>query len=84
MNLAVAHSATVGEIFIPVVLVDGALNYHQLVDECRRDILEIVLIATDGNRTQAARLLGLQRTYLLRLIRTLQPDIPAPRRGVKA
>ena len=35
----------------------------------KRGLIERTLTETRGNRTQAARALGVQRTYLLRLIR---------------
>jgi DNA-binding NtrC family response regulator len=39
-------------------------------------VLEARLTAHDGNRTHTARSLGLQRTYLLRLLRELGVDVP--------
>jgi DNA-binding NtrC family response regulator len=41
------------------------------VEEFKRGLLASTLRRTGGNRTQAARHLGLQRTYLARLIRDL-------------
>ena len=43
--------------------------YHKGVENFRKELLRTTLEAHGGNRTHAARTLGLQRTYLLRLIR---------------
>ena len=51
--------------------------YHSLVNTFKAELIKRALGATGGNRTHAARLLGLQRTYLLRLIRELGVDVPA-------
>lgn len=45
--------------------------FHKAVKNFKRRLIHSALEATQGNRTQAARLLGLQRTYLCRLIREL-------------
>jgi Nif-specific regulatory protein len=45
-------------------------SYHESVDEYRREVIVNALAQTQGNRAAAARLLGLQRSYLLRLIKT--------------
>jgi transcriptional regulator with PAS, ATPase and Fis domain len=45
--------------------------FHEALDHHRRSIIEEALQKTGGNQTKAAELLGLQRTYLARLIRTL-------------
>lgn len=45
--------------------------FHKAVREFKRKLVQSALEATQGNRTQAARLLGLQRTYLYRLLREL-------------
>lgn len=50
---------------------DG-LSYRQAIDSARRELIEKALRQTQGNRTTAAKLLGLQRTYLTRLIKTLR------------
>ncbi|NOS35590.1 MAG: AAA domain-containing protein [Deltaproteobacteria bacterium] len=47
------------------------IPYHETVEGHKRHVIEEALIRTNGNRTQAAELLGLQRTYLSRLIRQL-------------
>jgi DNA-binding NtrC family response regulator len=48
-----------------------ARTYHAAVEEFKRGLIASTLRRTNGNRTRAARLLGLQRTYLARLIRDL-------------
>jgi DNA-binding NtrC family response regulator len=60
-----------------------AVSYHGAVCEFKRRLIEATLEQAHGNRTHAARALGLQRTYLLRLIRELgvAAPPPPPRRG---
>ena len=57
-------------------------EYQRAVDEFKRELLVVTLAAHGGNRTHAARALGLQRTYFLRLIRQFDVtrEVPAPRR----
>ena len=56
--------------------------YHSLLAAFQAEVIKRALAATSGNRTHAARLLGLQRTYLLRLMRDRGIDVPrAPRKG---
>ena len=50
------------------------LGYHDAVRSFRRRLLRHALSTTGGNRTRAARLLGVQRTYFMRLIRDLGAD----------
>ncbi len=59
-------------------------GFHGAVSEFKRRLIEATLSQSGGNRTRAARALGLQRTYLLRLIREFQVRIPpgaTPSRG---
>ncbi len=57
-------------------------DYHGAVCEFKRRLIEATLQQMRGNRTHTARALGLQRTYLLRLIRELGVAAPpAPPRG---
>jgi Nif-specific regulatory protein len=56
----------------------GAIGYHGAVSEFKRRLIEATLHQVRGNRTHAARALGLQRTYLLRLIRDLEVTAPPP------
>jgi DNA-binding NtrC family response regulator len=53
-------------------------GYHGAVCEFKRRLIESTLHQARGNRTHAARVLGLQRTYLLRLIRDLGVAAPPP------
>ncbi len=59
-----------------------ANEYQRAVDEFKRELLVVTLTAHGGNRTHAARALGLQRTYFLRLIRqfNVTREVPAPQR----
>jgi hypothetical protein len=50
--------------------------YHLLLAACQVEVIRRALAAVGGNRTHAARLLGLQRTYLLRLMRDRGIDVP--------
>jgi DNA-binding NtrC family response regulator len=61
----------------------AAPDYHDAVCEFKRRLIEATLHEMRGNRTHTARALGLQRTYLLRLIRDLgvaAPPAPPPGR----
>ena len=53
-------------------------GYHGAVSDFKRRLIEATLHQARGNRTHAARVLGLQRTYLLRLIRDLGVAAPPP------
>jgi DNA-binding NtrC family response regulator len=53
-------------------------TYHGAVFDFKRRLIEATLHQVRGNRTHAARALGLQRTYLLRLIRDLGVAAPPP------
>lgn len=44
-------------------------GYREAVVSFKRELLRQMLAAHDGNRSSTARALGLQRTYLLRLLR---------------
>ena len=54
------------------------IGYHGAVCDFKRRLIEATLHQARGNRTHAARALGLQRTYLLRLIRELGVAAPPP------
>ena len=57
------------------------VGYHGAVHDFKRRLIEATLHQVRGNRTHAARALGLQRTYLLRLMRDLHVSTPpAPER----
>ena len=57
------------------------LGFRGAVEEFKRRLIETALRQSGGNRTRAARCLGLQRTYLLRLIRDLGVAAPPPPNG---
>jgi DNA-binding NtrC family response regulator len=57
---------------------EAEARYHDAVSDFKRRLIESTLREVEGNRTHAARALGLQRTYLLRLIRDLQVAAPPP------
>jgi DNA-binding NtrC family response regulator len=54
--------------------------FHQGVENFKKELLTTTLEAHGGNRTHAARTLGLQRTYLLRLMRDLEVRVPKSER----
>jgi DNA-binding NtrC family response regulator len=55
-------------------------SYRAAVVAFKRQLVETTLSAHGGNRTHAARALGLPRTYLLRLIRNLGVTTSSGRR----
>lgn len=57
---------------------NGSFGYHGAVSNFKRRLIETALRDAAGNRTHAARVLGLQRTYLLRLMRELRVAAPPP------
>jgi DNA-binding NtrC family response regulator len=63
---------------LPAPAPEPSLGYHDAVSEFKRRLIEARLHQARGNRTHAARALGLQRTYLLRLIRELRVAAPPP------
>jgi DNA-binding NtrC family response regulator len=50
------------------------LSYHDAVDVARRDLIQKALAQAEGNRTEAAKLLGLHKTHLFRLMKSLKID----------
>jgi DNA-binding NtrC family response regulator len=48
------------------------LSYRQVLESAKRDVVLRALAQTDGNRPAAARLLGLHKTHLLNLIKSLR------------
>jgi DNA-binding NtrC family response regulator len=54
------------------------IGYHGAVYDFKKRLIEATLHQVRGNRTHAARALGLQRTYLLRLMRELGVAGPPP------
>ena len=57
--------------------------WHEAVRRFKRALVEQALAQSHGNRTHAARALGLQRTYLLRLIHDLDVQAPPARHGAR-
>src|ERR1700730_14957332 len=53
-------------------------GFHGAVSEFKRRLIEATLTQAGGNRTRAARALGLQRSYLSRAVRGCQVHIPPP------
>ena len=51
-----------------------SLAYREAMDASKRELIRRALSRTQGNRAAAAKLLGLQRTYLSRLIKSLRID----------
>ena len=51
-------------------------RYHEAVRTFKKHFLRTMLVAHGGNRTLTAQALGVQRTYLVRLIRDLGLNVP--------
>jgi DNA-binding NtrC family response regulator len=62
----------------PAPLAVPPATWHESIATCKRALIERALRRAHGNRTRAAERLGLQRTYLLRLMREM--GVSAPRR----
>jgi DNA-binding NtrC family response regulator len=60
-----------GEFFLPS---SESLSYRDGVNAARKELVVKALRKTDGNRAAAARLLGLETKYFLRLMKSLQID----------
>ena len=54
------------------------MTFRERSRAAKRSILELAVMDAHGNRTLAAQRLGMQRTYLQRLARDLQADLPRP------
>jgi len=48
----------------------ASLNYQETIDEYRREVIVRALHQTNGNRTAAAKILGLERAYLQKLLKS--------------
>jgi transcriptional regulator with GAF, ATPase, and Fis domain len=57
---------------------DETLNYHAAMEGYSRKVLEEALRRSAWNQTKAAELLGLQRTYLTRLLRQRGVSVKPP------
>jgi transcriptional regulator with PAS, ATPase and Fis domain len=51
-----------------------SLTYHAAIHDFRGEFIRRALAQAQGNHAAAAKALGLQRTYLQRLLRTLHID----------
>ena len=71
-------NAMIEPIASSVVTLGHSVGYHGAVCDFKRRLIEATLHQMRGNRTHTARVLGLQRTYLLRLIRELRVAAPPP------
>jgi DNA-binding NtrC family response regulator len=71
-------NTSTGSLESPTFLPLRPLGYHGAVCDFKRRLIEATLQQMRGNRTHTARALGLQRTYLLRLIRELGVAAPPP------
>jgi DNA-binding NtrC family response regulator len=50
----------------------GRFSYRQAVDTARAEVIKSALVHTNGNRAAAARILGMHKTHLLNLIKSLR------------
>jgi two-component system response regulator AtoC len=50
----------------------GNLSYQEATDRYRRELIIKTLQQTNGNRSAAAKLLGLERSYFLKLMKTFE------------
>ena len=69
---------------LPRFAVASALDgrgFHEVVEDFKRWLIENSLRQTGGNRTEAAKLLGVHRTYFMKLIRDLGVSVPLARRA---
>ena len=60
-------------------IVTAPVTWHASIAAYKRALIERALADAGGNRTRAARALGLQRTYLLRLMREMGVPTAMPR-----
>ena len=58
----------------PQVREASALPYHQAMERYRHFLIEQALKRTHGNQTKAAEALGLQRSYLVRVLKQKQAE----------
>ena len=61
-----------------VPIVPAPATWHAAIAAFKRALIERALADAGGNRTRAARSLGLQRTYLLRLMREMGVPTATP------
>ena len=58
----------------PPEVVNDTFSYREAIDATKRDAVLKALNQTNGNRAAAAKLLGIQRSYLLQLIKAFKID----------
>ncbi|HLC42927.1 MAG TPA: helix-turn-helix domain-containing protein [Methylomirabilota bacterium] len=58
-------------------------GFHEKVEDFKRWLIEDSLRQTGGNRTEAAKHLGIHRTYLMKLIRDFGVSMPLARRRAR-
>ncbi len=69
-DLALPHAVISPRVPAPTAADDG--DFHDQVRASKRAIIRAALHRAGGNQTKAAELLGLQRTYLVKLLRELE------------
>jgi DNA-binding NtrC family response regulator len=55
--------------------IDEPNSFHGSIESHKRNVIENALKKSNGNQSKAAQMLGLQRTYLARLIRQLNISV---------
>jgi DNA-binding NtrC family response regulator len=60
-----------------------ANEFQRAVENFKREFLALTLAAHSGNRSRAARALGVQRTYFVRLIRQFDVGQRVPAASVR-
>ncbi len=60
---------------VPNSEIGGPQLFHESIEGYKRNVIEDALMKSNWNQSKAAKLLGLQRTYLSRLIRQLNISV---------
>jgi len=68
------HDLAPGIVAVESKTRSGGFSYHEAVDDYRRQLILQTLAQTQGNRAAAARLLGLERRYLFKLLKSFRID----------
>ena len=53
----------------------SATLYHDIMSQVEKQLIEIVMKKTNGNKSQAAKILGISRVTLIKKIQTLDIDL---------
>jgi two-component system nitrogen regulation response regulator GlnG len=53
----------------------SATLYHDIMGQVEKQLIEIVMNKTSGNKSQAAKILGISRVTLIKKIQTLNIDL---------